>query len=266
MLSILIMLQLLKFDVRDSFSEPSRISTIRLNGFSILPLDPMPLHINAFQTAANLTQETMDRIVESGLLDPEFAWQTKYHQFPLRYEHTLLRTETPGQWWLQLDVTGLQHGESGEPLIFDERDHRLVQILISTRANNTELSINDIDIVEKSQRAHPIKMKCGKLAMVQTTFNPEEWDKYGMLGSWSRVWYMISGKIGQYWEDHVAHNALLLPVALLLAFIVFFARIWFQKRQQAKTMDAEYALLELSQDNLPPAYSDIPIIKIEQYD
>ncbi|KAF2621943.1 hypothetical protein BU25DRAFT_435166 [Macroventuria anomochaeta] len=257
---------LLKFDLKDAVSD---ISIMRLNGATVLPLDPMPLHINAYQVAGNLTHEAMDSIIHERLLDPDFAWQTRYHQFPLQYEHTLLKTETPGQWWMQFDITGFPWGKDGEPVHFDE-DRRLVQVLVKEEklADGAEksLSIKDVQIVERYQRAQPIRMKCGKLAMVKTAFDPNEWDEYGKLGSWSRVWNMVFGKIGQYWLDHIQHNALLLPLALLLAFLIFFARVWHQRGQQEKAMDAEYALLESTQEGLPPAYSDIPVIKIEEYD
>ncbi|XPS95481.1 hypothetical protein M3J09_004771 [Ascochyta lentis] len=261
---------LLKIDVKDALSQPSRIPTLHLNGFPVLPLGAMPLHIDATQVTANLTQEIMDNIVRERLLDPDFGWQTKYHKFPLQYEHALLRTETPGQWWMQFDVTGLQYGEDGEPVHFDGEGRKIVQVLIkhvkSTDVSSEELSIEDIQVVEISQRVQPIRMKCGKLAMVKTSFDPNEWDEYGKLGSWPRVWNMVFGKIGQYWKDHFQHNALLMPLELLLAFVIFFARVWYVKRQQEKTMDAEYALLESAHDDLPPAYSGIPIIKIEEYD
>lgn len=259
-------MKLLKIDLKDAVSA---FSTMRLNGAQVLPLDPMPLYINAFQVAANLTQETMDSIIHERMLDADFAWQTMYHQFPLQYEHTLLKTDTPGQWWMQFDVKGLQYGKDGEPLEFDP-EHKLVQVLVKQVKLEDDagesLFIEDVQVVDQSQRAQPIRMKCGKLAMVKTTFDPNEWDEYGKLGSWSRIWNKIFGKIGQYWLDHIQHNALLLPLALLLAFVVFFTRVWHQKRQQGKTMDAEYALVESSYDELPPAYSDIPIIKIEEYD
>ncbi|KAJ4355048.1 hypothetical protein N0V95_003266 [Ascochyta clinopodiicola] len=260
---------LLKFDVKDAPSQSNLIPTLHVNGHPILPLGAMPLYVDAHQVAANLTQETMDNMLRDRLLDPDFAWQTKYHKFPLQYEHVLLRTETSGRWWVQFDVTGLQYGEAGEPVHF-QADHKLVQILIKhvkrTEKSQGELLIDIIQVVETAQRVQPIRMKCGKLAMVKTSFDPNEWDEYGKLGSWSRVWSMVFGKIGQYWEDHIQHDALLMPLALLLAFVIFFARVWYQKRQQEKGLDAEYALLESAHDDLPPSYSDIPIIKIEEYD
>lgn len=245
------------------------LSTLSLNGARILPLDPMPLFINAHQVAANLSQEAMDSIVREGLLEPDFAWQTKYHKFSLHYEHTLLKTNTPGQWLIQFDVTNLQYGHDVMPVYYGQ-SHKLVEILVKEQRDGQHvggsLFVEDIRVVAQPQRTQPIRMKCGKLAIVNTSFHSNEWDEYGKLGSWSRMWNMVFGKIGQYWSDHIQHNALLLPLALLLAFVVFFARVWHQRRQQDKAMDAEYALLESTNDDLPPAYSDIPIIKIEEYD
>ena len=83
---------------------------MHLNGAAILPLGAMPLYISAFQVAGNTSQSALDSIIHSGMLDPDFAWQTSFHAFGLRYEHALLKTKTPGQWYLQFDVQGLQHG------------------------------------------------------------------------------------------------------------------------------------------------------------
>ena len=58
-----------------------------------------------------------------------------------------------------------------------------------------------------------------------------------------------------------------MPLALLCAFVVFFARAWYQRRQRDAGVDAEYALLEeTTSEDLPPAYADIPVIKVEVYD
>lgn len=255
--------KLFKFYVEDS---TSTLPTMSLNGAQVLPLASMPLFINAYQVAANDSQDLMDSIEH--MFNPDFAVQTRYNHFPVQYEHALLKTKTPGQWWLQLDVQSMQWGRGGET-VFDE-NRKIVQILVKEQKRENDqgrsLSIQDVQVVESNLREQPIKMKCGKPAMVKTFFNPKEWDEYGKLGSWSHAWNMVFGKIGQYWRDNIQHNALLLPLALLLAFVIFFARVWCQRRQQDKSMDAEYALVETMEDDLPPAYSDIPVIKIEEYD
>lgn len=245
------------------------IDTLRVNGVSVLPLGPMPLFVNAYQVADNLTQDALDSIIQAGMLDTEFKGDTEYSVTPaLQYEHTLLKTQTPGEWYVQFDMTGMQYGVYPDPLHFD-LDRRLVQILVKEQRTGKEgglLSIEDIQIIERSERAQPIKMKCGKLAMVKTSFDPNEWDKYGKLGSWSRSWNMVSANVHQYYFDNIQHNAFVLPLALMAAFVIFFARVWYQRRQQDKTMDAEYALLDCDHDELPPVYANIPVIKIEDYE
>lgn len=229
----------------------------------------MPLFVNAYQVADNLTQDALDSIIQAGMLDADFKGDTDYSTTPaLQYEHTLLKTKTHGEWYVQFDITGLQYGVYPDPLHFD-LDRRLVQILVKEQRTGKEgglLTIEDIQIIERSESAQPIKMKCGKLGMLKTTFDPNEWDNYGKLGSWSWFWNMVSAKISQYWFDNFQHNALVLPLALMLAFVIFFSRVWYLRRQQEKSMDAEYALLDCDHDELPPAYTNIPVIKIEDYE
>lgn len=258
--------KLLKFEVEQV---AIAIDTLRMNGASVLPLGPMPLFVNAYQVADNLTQEALDSIIQAGMLDAAFKGDTDYSVTPaLQYEHTLLKTQTPGEWYVQFDMTGLQYGSYPDPLHFD-LDRRLVQILVKEQRTGKDgglLSIKDIQIIERSERAQPIKMKCGKLAMVKTSFDPNEWDKYGMVGTWSWLWNMIAVNVHQYWFENIRHNALVLPLALMAAFVIFFSRVWYLRRQQDKTMDAEYALLDCDHDDLPPAYTNIPVIKIEDYE
>ena len=255
----------MKFDIDNAASS---FPTLRLNGARVLPLDPMPLFIKAYQVPDNLTEGALESIVHAGMLEPDYTGETKFDPLPLQYEHTLLKTQSPGQWWVQFDITGFPYDKHGKPYKFDE-DRRLVQILIKEEKRVNEpghsLSIENIQLVGHFQRAQPIKMKCGKLAMVKTSFNPDEWDEYGRLGSWSRVPYMMFGKVKTYWVDHQSNIPVLL-LALVFAVCFFIARAWAVRRLQEKTMDAEYALLEPSHDDLPPAYSDIPVIKIEEYD
>jgi len=250
--------KLLKFDVKDAVSA---LSTMTLNGGQILPLATMPLFIKAYQVPANTSQDALNSIVHDGMLDPSYTGPTPFYQFPVMYEHTLLKTKKAGQWWLQFYITGLHWRFSGH--------HRLVEILVKEQkpesGEGRSLSIEDFRVVGYLEREKPLKMKCGKQAMVKTSFKPSEWDEYGKLGSWSHTWNMVFGKIGQ-WLDRIQHSALLLPLALLVAFIIFFARVGCQRRQQDKTVDAEYALVDTEDFDLPPAYSDIPVIKIEEYD
>jgi hypothetical protein len=57
-------------------------------------------------------------------------------------------------------------------------------------------------------------------------------------------------------------------LALSLALFVLVIRRVYQQRKQESEDDAEFALLdtEYGYDDAPPAYADIPLIKIEEYD
>jgi hypothetical protein len=146
-------------------------------------------------------------------------------------------------------------------------EQKLVQVLLRNETN--ELFIEDVQVVARRDRAQPYRMKCGRLAMVQTVFDPTEWDKYGKIGTESRLQNMIVDKISDVWSDDFQHNALVLPLALVLAFGIFMLRRWYVRRQQERSVaedDAEIALLNGDYEDAPPAYADIPVIKIEEYD
>ncbi|KAF2993202.1 hypothetical protein E8E13_000036 [Curvularia kusanoi] len=262
---------LLKFNIREDVKGLS----VRLNNAPVLPLAPMPLYINAYQVAANTSQDALDSIIAERMLDPDYKWQTQYNSFPLAYSHALLKTAVPAQWILQLDVQGLQFaGDAGEPLVFPDNEHRrIVELVVQQhtkeigthRAFVKTLSIENVRVVPRDQLTKPLRMKCGKLAVVETSFDPNEWDEFGKLGSWSHMWGKLIGKNGQYWIDRVQDNALLFPLALMLGIVGFFVRVCYQRRQQENSVDAEYALLEEESDDLP-SYADIPEIKVEAYD
>ncbi|KAH7082668.1 hypothetical protein BKA63DRAFT_404309 [Paraphoma chrysanthemicola] len=245
----------------------SSTPSLLLNGRRILPLDPLPLNINAYQVPTNISAEEM-----------QLLWQgpTSGVQLPLQYEHTVLRTQENGKLWVQFDVTGLPLSESNDPRFpflngdlvkLDMEEQKLVQVLLRNETN--DLSIEDIQVVARKDRAQPYRMKCGRLAMVQTAFDPTEWDEYGKFGTESRLQNMVASKIGEVWSDGFQRNSLLLPVGLLLAFGAFMLRRWYVRRQDERRDvedDAEIALLNRDYEDAPPAYADIPVIKIEEYD
>ncbi|KAH8712129.1 hypothetical protein GQ44DRAFT_776324 [Phaeosphaeriaceae sp. PMI808] len=242
-------------------SEP----TLLLNGRRILPLDPMPLTIDAWQVAANM-DDTMS--LWTGL-NPRGV------RLPLQYEHTVLRMQESGQFWVQFDVTGLPLGRTddprspylnAEPVHLDVKGQKLVQILLQQRNQTNEVIIEDIQVVAREDRAQPYRMKCGRLAMVQTVFDPSEWDEYGQFGTWSRLENRIIGELGD-----LQHSPLIFPLVLFLAFGMFMLRRCSQQKKEQMNAawdddDAEIALLSTSYNDAPPAYTDIPVIKIEEYD
>jgi hypothetical protein len=184
---------------------------------------------------------------------------------PLQYEHTVLRTQEQGQQWIQFDVTGLPYDAINDPrypslpteaMPVDKEDQKLVQLRLQRNPETDELFIQDIQVVTRADRVQPYRMKCGRLAMAQTAYDPREWDKYGKYGTWERIQNRVMGEVGTW------------SLALSLALFVLAVRRWYQQRKQEVEDDAEFALLdtEYGYDDAPPAYSDIPLIKIEEYD
>lgn len=238
----------------------------------------MPLHISALQVASNISRTSLSNIIASALLSgAPTSPSTNPTPLPLQYEHSLLKTRVSGQWYLQFDVLGLATGPTDTPLLFDI-DRRIVQLLVKEEklqtADNADgnirsLTIEDIRLVERYLRAAPLKMKCGKPAAIVTSFDPREWDEFGKLGSWAHAFGKVWGGV----EEKVVRNALLLPCVLLLALVVFLARVWVVsgRREGAGGRDAEYALVGQGEDEdeaflLPPAYGIVPVIKVEEYD
>jgi hypothetical protein len=253
---------MLKFDIDESKT------ALLIDGQRILPLDPMPLHLNAVQIPSDITQNDMDEQIERG------SWSSmpKRMTYPLQYEHTVFRARRNGFLWVQVNVTGVAFGETGDPVTMGQK---VVQILLREKHHREEddvgetehsatLSIADINVADAKKRVQPPRMKCGKPAMVQTTFDPNEWDENGKLGTWSRTWNIVIAKLGDFFQ----HNALLLPLNCLLAICLVMGRHLYQSRQQEKSCreDAETAALGRDDDDTPPPYADIPVIKIEEYD
>lgn len=158
----------------------------------------------------------------------------------------------------------------GEPIKLEGEDRKLVQILLREEKETRDLLIEDIQLVARKDRVQPYRMKCGRFAMVQTAFDPEEWDEYGRIGTYERLWNIAIGKDGS-WSDWYQDNVLRISLVLLAVMcIVVVRRHFYLKRQEQRSLreDAEVALLDPEYDELPPAYADIsiPEIKIEEYD
>ncbi|KAH5279160.1 hypothetical protein HBI71_024940 [Parastagonospora nodorum] len=237
--------------------------TLVLNGRAIQPLEQMPPNIQAFQVPADITQDNMDKLWRE---DSEYGVQ-----MPLQYEHTVLRTQENGELTVQFDVTGLPLDAMsdprfypsfvGEPYKMDGEQQKLVQLRLHRSQDTGELLIEDVSIVARENRTQPYRMKCGRLAMTQTTYDPREWDAYGKFGTFERTWNVF---VSQFVMNFAG-----LPAIILGTFCIFIARFCYQRRNQEaepKEDDAEIALLGAESGDAPPAYADIPVIKIEEYD
>ena len=255
-------MQMLMLDIAESNN------ALLLNKKRIFPIDTMPLYINAMQVPTDIEQDEVDLQAERG-----FEPAPGKMVFPLQYEYTIFRAEVGKGLWLQFNVTGLPWAEQAAPFKLGQK---VVQVLLHESNNGQEvedqtgdgyaLSIADVQVVEAKDRIQPPRMKCGRLAMIQTTFDPNEWDDYGKFGTWARTWNLVVGKLGDFWTGHLEDNILLLPLTLLLAVSIVLARRIYQSRQQEnadRDSDAETALLG---SDAPPPYADIPVIKIEEYD
>jgi hypothetical protein len=238
-------------------------TALLLNDERIFPLDPMPPRISAIQVPMSLGKEDAD---------PEKV-MSKSIRFPLQYEHTLFRAEGDNELWLQFNVTGLAWGEESAPFKMGQkvvqvllREHDAHQQVEGQEGYGHPISIAEVSVVGDEDRAQPPRMKCGRLAMVRTSYDPNEWDEYGKYGTWARTWNLIVGKLCAFWSAHVQSSNLLLPLALLLVVSIVVARRICQLRQQERVGGGSAAETSLLGCHAAPPYTDVPVIKIEQYD
>lgn len=174
---------------------------------------------------------------------------------------------------MHFNVTGLAWGEEPTPF---KMGQKVVQILLREDPAGQEvepkkgvesaLSIADVQVVDEKDSVQPLRMKCGRLAMMRTAFDPNEWDEYGKFGTWSRTWNVVVGKLAAFWSGNGEGNVMIFPLALLLALSIVVARRICQFRQQGSAGGSSYAGFSLLGWGASPQYRPIPVIKIEEYD
>jgi hypothetical protein len=218
----------------------------------------MPLDITAFQTPANLSQNVMDKMTETQMLDRSFDLGTKFGRFDLQYEHTVIGTKEAGKIWIQFDIIGAHiTGQNSGSYLLDKQGQKMVQVLLREQMDmdTKGLYIEDIQVVERKDRVQPLKMKCGRLAMVQTEFNPLEWDYYGQFGTLTRSWHLFLWKTSRF----ISRNGLVLIVLAIVAGAVTLVRRRVARQQKRVVVDdAEAALLAPEYEEAPPEYDDVP--------
>jgi hypothetical protein len=237
-----------------------------LNNDPIMPLESHPAAITAFQIPANTSLETMGKMVDQHMMDRSWVVGTKYGSFEIQYEHTLLGTEQPSEQWVQFDVTGIHirstHNAGSYQL--QKEGQKMVQILLSHSVSEAghQVTIKDIQVVERKDRERPILMPCGKPAMLMTEYDPREWDYYGKQGTFERSWNRFTWGMLE-WLDS---NALVLITVFVTAGIVSIVRRRMKCTQkQAVALvedDAEAAHLVAEYDDAPPEYTDA--VDVEQ--
>ncbi|EOA87910.1 hypothetical protein ACJQWK_08188 [Exserohilum turcicum] len=246
------------------FSIDESASALLLNEQRVFPLDPMPLRINALQVPSDLGK---DQVKSSSLDQPERI------KFPLQYEHTFFRGETDEGLWLHFNVTGLAWGEEPTPFTMGQK---VVQMLLREDPAHQEtdpkegskpaLSIADVQVVDEKNSVQPLRMKCGKLAMMRTAFDPNEWDEYGQFGTWARTQNLVAGKLVSFLSANGEGNVMFFPLVLLVVLSILMARCIYHFRQQGSVGGASYTPFSLLGWGASPQYTPIPVIKIEEYD
>jgi hypothetical protein len=242
-------------------------SGLLLNGERILPLEDRPPALRAFQVPANTSQDIMFKMIRQHMMDSSWVLGTKYGQFDLQYEHSILPvTEDPTQEMLQFDVTGVHILSTRYPGSYNlkEEAQKLIQVRLSRDPHNPQnLVLEDVEVAERKDRQEPPLMPCGKPAIVTTEYDPREWDSYGKVGTWSRTWRKAVGET-MNWADR---NGLFLVILFIVFSVYSFVR-WRHQRAEKNAAaiqikeDAEAALLAEGQyDDAPPEYSDVPPIE-----
>ncbi|KAF2106823.1 hypothetical protein BDV96DRAFT_469196, partial [Lophiotrema nucula] len=249
-----------------NFTVNAADATLILNGRRIAPL-ATPAAITAYQVNANLSQRYMDKMVEQHMLDESWVVGTRYGHFELQYEHTMLATEQALGEWLQFDVTAIHMRQNYNPGSFnlDNEGQNIVQLLLAREMfeDKARLFIKDIQLIERKDREMPMKMPCGKDAMIKTSYNPLEWDYYGKFGTWSRSFSVILNGIGDFFDA----NGLIIIIVSVLFGIASIVR-WRINRNKARAIelvkeDAEAGvLLAPEYEDAPPEYADIPQILV----
>jgi len=227
-----------------------------LDGKSVAPLAPLPLGIQAPQVHANLSRDTMDKVTDMEMLDTNWDLGTKFAHFDLQYEHSIVGTKELGKTWIQFDVLGAHLISCRKPrsYMLNKEGQRMVQVLINRHLDDQQLYIEDIQVVERKDRVQPFRMECGRLAIVQTQYNPLEWDYYGQFGTLTRSWHMLLWKTGHFFSRN---GLVLIVLAVIFVAVTLVRRRLALLQKKSVVDDAEIALLAVEYEEAPPEYGDV---------
>jgi hypothetical protein len=237
-----------------NFTIASSESSILLNGDPLLPFASQPPAITAFQVPANLTADMIEHIVD-------FSMLRHNTEFELQYEYRLLATAQPDLQYLQFDVTGVHNRQLENPRSYrlSKPGQKMVEILLHREVADGRDSVvaRSLNIIKRGERNTPLKMPCGKDAMVQIEYNPLEWDYYGKIGTWSRTWNMLPVEAWSWFERNWFNLHVVIFVSILISVV---RRRIVQSRQEAAVLrageDQEAALLVDESADAPPEYED----------
>jgi hypothetical protein len=186
----------------------------------------------------------------------------------LGYKHARLATKQPDLEYLQFDITSINSRRSGHMEIFDlnKEDQKMIEMLLhrGVKDNQETVEIRTIDAVQRAQKQEPLKMPCGRDAMLVTEYNPKEWDEFGRIGTWSHTWNQLQA------ESWFARNWLNIHFAVAaVAICVLIRRRWAQRGLQTAEMreqeDVEASLLSVEDGDAPPAYEQETMLPCPEY-
>ncbi len=225
----------------------------------------MPLYISAFQTPANLSQDTVDKISATHMLSDDWHVGTRFGQCQLQYEVALLSQGEYGHIWYQFDVTGIHmlSGSNQGSYQLERQEQKMVQMSIREDLKTGNFIIEDVDVVVREDRVMPIRMKCGRYAVRRASFRPQDWDYYGQFGTSERFWHLFAWT----WlrPDSLVKFALLIVLALVARRFVLRRQMKADMRdmQPEELEEAEAALLGAgyAHGEAPPQYTHSPALE-----
>ncbi|KAF2020140.1 hypothetical protein BU24DRAFT_459748 [Aaosphaeria arxii CBS 175.79] len=232
-----------------------------LNGYPFLNIAAHPPGIEAVQVASDIPKAPFDMLLGKHIINERPANPRKgrkFSRYALEYEHTILRADGSSEdELLQFDVTAIYRFNFPNPGTWslNQEGQKMVQIKLKPgfQYGHDLFVAEDIQLIDRKDRAQPMKMKCGRLAMVKTDYNPTEWDAYGKLGTWSRTGNVVASQAYDFMKNNVV-----LIVAVFFAFAVVkaFRRRAARRAQEALALDDEEAATLIINVEAPPEYSE----------
>jgi hypothetical protein len=140
----------------------------------------------------------------------------------------------------------------------NEEGQRMFELLLHREVKDGEetVIVRYINDIQRGDREAPLKMPCGRDAMLVTEYNPVEWDEFGKIGTWTHTWNQFNDWSSDSW---IMRNWLNIHFAISVFGIgILIRRRRLQKAEQAAAMraqeDAEAALSAECHD-APPEYT-----------
>jgi hypothetical protein len=206
----------------------------------------------------------MGKMVDMQMMDSSWKVGTKYGDFEISYEHTIMMTEERHVQLLQFVVTHAEKRERNPgSAVLDKPKQKLIQMKLSREHMNAGLKIKSIELVEQGEKITHARMPCGKEAPRFTqVYRVTEWDYYGHIGTWSRTWHKMTSDGADWLFDHMPHFMI---VALILSVVVIRRRIIRARAAMKAIEDPEAVrfIVEDDEEGTPEPTQDEPHAELE---